>query len=131
MGIGGNSVNGQNSSPKNWVSPVSYGGNINLGNIANGGIDQNGSSKAEGGKFDMSLKIPMPKGAAYPTVAKSTCRSVRGSGGLTVLKKSRRTRRWQRGMRRCSRMHRWSASASATGIVGAEGCSTVGKNVSS
>ena len=63
MGIGGNSVNGQNSSPKNWVSPVSYGGNINLGNIANGGIDQNGSSKAEGGKFDMSLKIPMPKGA--------------------------------------------------------------------
>ena len=59
MGLGGYSTTVQSTNPSTSFSPVSFGGNINSGNVGNGPVSLTGQTTAEGGKFDMNLEIPM------------------------------------------------------------------------
>ena len=61
MGIGATAVQGSTANPVTFLSPINYGGDTTVGNVSNGGITQQGSSKAEGGSFNFDLGFPMPK----------------------------------------------------------------------
>jgi hypothetical protein len=60
MGFGGTSGTNQITNPTTMYAPVSFGGDIISGNVGNGPIGMDGSSYAEGGKFDFNLEMPMP-----------------------------------------------------------------------
>ena len=60
MGIGARVNNHQQDNGRILYAPVSYKGDIESGNIGGRDTSMKADGHAEGGNFDMSLKIPMP-----------------------------------------------------------------------